>query len=492
MANNVEGVDHLSDRNNRMEVKKSPRRFGRRMTFLGELLYQWSEIDASLEHVITCVMYFNKHPDVGRVKQLLRERLLVYDRFCSIAVNDEEEGGDIDINHDQTGQHYHHGHHHHAWEKLEVEAIDMDYHLVEIDLPAGSTKKEVDTFVASTYAARLDPDKPLWRFYLVRVSSGISACVCRIHHSVGDGTTLIEVLLSLMDKKNKTGHAKSLQEKQKKEEEEKEDTKEQSPQKELKSQQRKEEMKRREEEDVTTVINSTTIMKNKSEEISKEKRTIRSYATKRSSPSWISTLRTPPPVFALRVMKWVWGVLMAIMYVFHRKDTPNRLKIGSVKLLSTGRTVSHGMKIPLKLFKESGRLVGGTINDVIVATLTATVRRYLEKHDPDLFQDKSSTPPRITVLFPLNMRFGSDINISDPSQFGNQFTLVPLSLPLEYAAGNTQEELIDLLIACKCYCDEMKLSPMPVRVYVMCVYVCVCVFWNNSKHLLASSTNNRL
>ena len=41
----------------------------------------------------------------------------------------------------------------------------------------------------------LDPDHPLWQFHLIEEYEGGSALLARIHHCIGDGISLISVML---------------------------------------------------------------------------------------------------------------------------------------------------------------------------------------------------------------------------------------------------------------------------------------------------------
>jgi len=332
------------------------------MTFLGELMYEWTEMGPRFETVITTVLHFDKVVDRKLVEAIIHERLLVFDRFRSIVKLNARS-------------------HTHKWTPLE--RVKMGYHLVEHRLPPPGTRKELEAFISRAYSEPLDPNHPLWRFYIVPLAGHKCAVVTRIHHSVGDGVTLVQVMLSLM------GRA----------------------------------------------------------EAKKQPRVMK----KRRPVSWVQTLANPLR-FSSRCFQFAAGVAKGFAYPLRPQDTPNPLKIPSIAQLTTGRRVACGTSIPLQLFKTAGKRMDGTINDMIVATLTATLRRYLLTHDARLFADGTKAP-RISVLFPFNMRYGR-IDVSDPKQFGNQFTLLPLDLPIH------ERDPIRIMLAAKQCCDEIKESPM--------------------------------
>ena len=95
-------------------------------------------------------------------------------------------------------------------------------------------------------------------------------------------------------------------------------------------------------------------------------------------------------------------------------------------------------EIPLAEIKAIKHACGTSVNDVILALVTATIRRYLELHgDPvkgRLFR----------MMVPVNLR-GSD----SPGELGNRISLVPVTVPLDIrnprkllAAVHKQTELL--------------------------------------------------
>ena len=55
------------------------------------------------------------------------------------------------------------------------------------------------------------------------------------------------------------------------------------------------------------------------------------------------------------------------------------------------KRVAFSNAIPIKLFKSVCDAQKATINDVFVAILTSTIRRYLKIHDPNVLENESLT-----------------------------------------------------------------------------------------------------
>lgn len=127
--------------------------------------------------VINGIMFFDEEVDFARLKQVLETRLLRHDRFKQRVVQTA------------TGA---------AWEH--DPDFDIGNHLHRVALPKPAGKAELEDFVQEHASTPLDFGKPLWQFYLVENHQGGSALMVRIHHCIGDGIALIQVLLGLTDK----------------------------------------------------------------------------------------------------------------------------------------------------------------------------------------------------------------------------------------------------------------------------------------------------
>jgi len=77
-------------------------------------------------------------------------------------------------------------------------------------------------------------------------------------------------------------------------------------------------------------------------------------------------------------------------------------------------------EVPLEEIKAIKSVCGTSVNDVILALVTATIRRYLEVHG-DRVKGKL-----FRMMVPVNLR-GSD----SPGELGNRISLVPVTVPLD-------------------------------------------------------------
>ena len=77
--------------------------------------------------------------------------------------------------------------------------FDLDHHLRRAILPGAAGKAELESFVADLASTPLNPARPLWEMHLVDTAMGGQALVTRIHHSIADGIALVGVLLSMAD-----------------------------------------------------------------------------------------------------------------------------------------------------------------------------------------------------------------------------------------------------------------------------------------------------
>lgn len=77
--------------------------------------------------------------------------------------------------------------------------FDLDWHVRVTALPGKAGKRELEKVVSELASTPLDHSKPLWQFHVVEKYDGGSALISRIHHCYADGIALVQVLLSLTD-----------------------------------------------------------------------------------------------------------------------------------------------------------------------------------------------------------------------------------------------------------------------------------------------------
>jgi diacylglycerol O-acyltransferase len=81
----------------------------------------------------------------------------------------------------------------------ESTSFNLDDHLLSAALPNPGGQQELQAFAGELSGTPLPAGRPLWTFHLIERYGRGSAIVVRIHHCYGDGVALMQVLLSLAD-----------------------------------------------------------------------------------------------------------------------------------------------------------------------------------------------------------------------------------------------------------------------------------------------------
>ncbi len=129
--------------------------------------------------MITGVLLLRKPADFARLRRTVEYRLLTLDRFLMRPVSSR-----VPLRNPR-------------WE-LDPH-FDLDYHLHRIALPAPGNESTLQELVGNMMSMGLDFNRPLWQFHYIENVKGGAALFGRIHHSIGDDTALVAVMLSLMD-----------------------------------------------------------------------------------------------------------------------------------------------------------------------------------------------------------------------------------------------------------------------------------------------------
>ena len=83
---------------------------------------------------------------------------------------------------------------------IEDPDFDLEYHLRPAALPGPGGWSELAAFVADVAGRPLDRSKPLWEAYVVEgLDHGYYAFVVKLHHSLIDGASGVEILATLFD-----------------------------------------------------------------------------------------------------------------------------------------------------------------------------------------------------------------------------------------------------------------------------------------------------
>ena len=254
--------------------------------------------------------------------------------------------------------------------------FDLDHHLRRAVLPGAGGQAELERFVADLASAPLNPSRPLWEMHLVDTSIGGQALVTRIHHSIADGIALVGVLLSMADD---------------------------SPQ---------------------PLPRST-------------RKTARNDEA--HDPFWLGIWRpaTDAMLNGIRLSTNLWAKYVGLVtnplqaLEYSRLGTAIAGEIGKLALMpddsptrfkgkpGTSKRVAWSAPISLPEVKAVGRVLGCSVNDMLLSAAAGALRGYLA--------DKGDAVEGVEIraLVPVNLR-----RPQDQGQLGNRFGLVALELPV--------------------------------------------------------------
>ena len=304
---------------------------------------------------IAGVMIFDTPIDRTRLIELVHERLLIYDRFQQ-RVRLPLLGLGLP-----------------RWE-IDTQ-FDMNYHLPQVNLPAPGSQVELQHLVGDLMSQPLDRAHPLWRFYCIDSYQGGCALVPVLHHCIADGLALVQVLLAMTD-----------------------------PQPGVSSFQGPTKTDRAAEtrsgvapfRPVAQLINTTS--------------SIARTATREA----LLTLSEPARVTHVASL----GALSVNAAAKLLLISPDQKTIIN-GACGVEKRAAWSAAIPLTDVVRVGRALRGTVNDVLLATATGALRRYMQERGQDV------TGINVRAMVPLSIRAGKDMN-----KLGNQFGLVILSLPV--------------------------------------------------------------
>mgnify|MGYP001184979933 FL=1 len=265
--------------------------------------------------------------------------------------------------------------------------FDINRHVLRTALPGRADKTELQYLASNLLSTPLDFSKPLWQFHLVEDYQGGSALILRIHHCYADGIALIQVLLTLTDS---TADLQS-------------------------DPVRKEEVAvygglfRRFLEPVDQVMSATLKL------------------GRGLIEGGVGFIRNPSQVFD-HVRNGARLATEIARLALMQDDSKTRYK----GPLGVSKRVAWAEPLALAEVKTIGKVLGGSVNDVLLAAVAGALRADLvDRGDPvpaDL---------ELRAVIPVNLR-----PLGQEPQLGNFFGLVFLALPLGIA--NPLERLYEV------------------------------------------------
>jgi len=272
------------------------------------------------------------------------------------------------------------------WDWEESPGFDVADHIVEQTLPPGDTDAALRTLAAAEMGRPLPADRPLWRIHLVHTNDGGSALLWRLHHCLGDGIALMVLTLAITD------------------------------------------------------LDADADLRRGSGAWGSENPLADLFGETRLSPAdafghleqllpeGARLLARPAEVLAAS-NRWLRraATVPAFARLAGRLPDPQTLKgtLGGEKRVAWSRAV------PLEEVRLAKAAVGGTVSDVLLATIAGGLRRYL------LSKGKNVDGRSFRAVVPVSLR-----PLSQMSDLGNCFGLVFLPLPV--GIGDPRERLHEL------------------------------------------------
>jgi len=254
---------------------------------------------------------------------------------------------------------------------VEAEQFSLDDHIAYVALPEPGTQRELEALLGELASTPFNPGRPLWMFHVIERYGEGSAIIVRIHHCYADGIALMRVLFSLTDEAD-AGQYK--------------DAGEPPP---------------------------SGLLPGLAELIP-----LPLAAALRGGvdllESGVGYLLHPTQATGLARDALAYsGELLHIAAL--ADDPRTRLK----QPLSGARRAAWAAPLPLEEVRTVARVLGCTVNDVLLSTLAGALGGYLASQGDEL------SGIRIRAVVPVNLRAEDE-----PATLGNRFGLVFAELPI--------------------------------------------------------------
>lgn len=304
---------------------------------------------------IVGVMLFEGQLDFERLRCSVAGRMLGYARFRQCAMAE--------------GNGYH-------W--VEADDFNLDNHLRRAVLPDPAGKAELQSFVADLASTPLNPSRPLWELHLVDTALGGQALIMRIHHSIADGMALVGVIMAMTDSAPDAPAPRAMP-------------------------------SYSGAADGEDDFFWTAIYRPMTDAML--------ASVRLSTNAWakyVSLLSNPWQV--LDYAKVATGITAEVAKLATMADdTRTRFK----GVPGTTKRVAWSEPISLPEVKAVGRVLGCSVNDMLLSAVAGALRAYLADHG------EAVDAVELRALVPVNLRAAADAGT-----LGNRFGLVALELPV--------------------------------------------------------------
>jgi WS/DGAT/MGAT family acyltransferase len=339
--------------------------------------------------VITAFMEFKESLDYNRLYATIESRLASFPRFQKRVVRPMTG---IGMPTWETDPNY-----------------DLRFHLQRIALPDPGEKAELQEMIANLMITPLAPNRPLWQVHLIENYGKGCVLFFRIHHCIADGIALIHVLLSTADTDSNAAWPKIREKK--------------------KTAARPFDSLFPIQATIGSIKETFSFTRKLGQKLTKEMEKVV------SDPAHLKQLVKT----SSRLPTDITSVLSKHTIM---KSDPNTAFKGK---LGVRKKVAWTEPMALDRIKKVGKAIQtATLNDVLIATVTGAMRRYLKTKN--------------TPVNELDLRVTVPVNIRKPGtefELGNKFSLVFLPLPVHL------EDPVLRLKEVKKRMDRLKTSPDP-------------------------------
>ena len=265
-----------------------------------------------------------------------------------------------------------------------ADRFNIDDHVLRVALPAPHGKPELEAFAGELASTPLNTGRPLWTFHLIEHYQGGSALIIRIHHCYADGMALMRVLATLTD-------------------------------------------------DAAVGMGAARDVPGAAPAAIRGPGMFREWAD--LLEKGVHNLLNPVDAAAATRQAIGFAGEIARLGVLLTDDPMTALRQG----LSGVKRVAWGEPLRLEEVRAVGRVLGCTVNDVLVATLAGALGRYLDG------MGEHTAGVTIRAAVPINLRAPDGLPVELGNHFGLAFVELPIGIrhPLQrlYAVHGTMQAL---------------------------------------------------
>jgi len=276
--------------------------------------------------------------------------------------------------------------------------FDLDYHLQAISLRPPFAEAALRDLIGELMSTQLDFSRPPWQFHLVKEYGEGCALVGRVHHCLADGPALLHVLAAV------TGEGQA---------------------------------------DPEPAVSAAASGAHPDRSLAAATLDATAWVTETLARQGFRIVRNP--LHLLRLARLGSSGAGALNKLLLRSPDPKTAFRGS---LGSAKRAAWSAPLALEEVKVVGRIVDGTVNDVMLAAITGALRRYL--------QGRGEPADGLTI------RTGLSVNLRSPGmepQLGNHAGAFLVSLPIGVA------DPLERLGIVKRTMDALKDSPEGAMVY---------------------------